>query len=110
MMRAKTFWGEDANEFNPDRWMKEDSSELDKYYMPVRAHYQDGKPSNTVANNFCSSGWDTELALVSTSQRLKCQRWPQALFGIMIFDRWILDRSGVTRHISILFLMTGLSW
>jgi len=39
MMRDKTFWGDDANEFNPDRWMKEDSSELDKYYMPVSARY-----------------------------------------------------------------------
>jgi len=35
MMRDKTLWGEDANEFDPNRWMKEGSSELDRYYMPV---------------------------------------------------------------------------
>jgi len=37
MMRAKTIWGPDANEFNPDRWLDEKASaKLEPYYMPVR--------------------------------------------------------------------------
>jgi hypothetical protein len=38
MMRDKGIWGDDANAFIPDRWLKEDSAELDKFYMPASAH------------------------------------------------------------------------
>lgn len=32
---SKELWGEDAREFNPDRWLKEDAASLEKYYIPV---------------------------------------------------------------------------
>lgn len=31
------FWGPDAKEFKPERWLAEDVARLDKYYMPVGA-------------------------------------------------------------------------
>jgi hypothetical protein len=36
MMRDKSLWGDDADVFNPDRWMKGDTAAIDKFYMPVR--------------------------------------------------------------------------
>lgn len=36
MHHSKEFWGPDAREFNPDRWLKGDSRDLDRYFMPVR--------------------------------------------------------------------------
>src|SRR3954465_222196 len=40
MMRDKSIWGPDANEFNPDRWLDEKASaELEHYYMPFGLGY-----------------------------------------------------------------------
>ncbi|KAK3385172.1 cytochrome P450 [Podospora didyma] len=39
MMRDKNFWGPDAETFNPDRWLKKDSAELDRFYMPFGLGY-----------------------------------------------------------------------
>jgi len=35
MMRDKSLWGEDAETFNPARWLGKDSAAVEKYYMPV---------------------------------------------------------------------------
>jgi len=32
---SKEIWGEDAREFNPDRWLAGDAAKLDKYFIPV---------------------------------------------------------------------------
>ncbi|KXX75061.1 Pisatin demethylase [Madurella mycetomatis] len=39
MMRDKNIWGDDANAFRPERWLNEDSAELDKFYMPFGLGY-----------------------------------------------------------------------
>ncbi|KAK0714043.1 benzoate 4-monooxygenase cytochrome P450 [Lasiosphaeria miniovina] len=39
MMRDKSFWGPDAEAFNPDRWLKDDSVELERFYMPFGLGY-----------------------------------------------------------------------
>ncbi|GAB1318473.1 Pisatin demethylase [Madurella fahalii] len=39
MMRDESIWGADANAFRPDRWLKEDSAGLDKFYMPFGLGY-----------------------------------------------------------------------
>ncbi|KAK3395674.1 cytochrome P450 [Sordaria brevicollis] len=31
---SKEIWGEDASEFNPDRWFREGASSLEKYFIP----------------------------------------------------------------------------
>lgn len=33
--RSKEFFGDDANEFNPERWLRPESRNLEKYYIPV---------------------------------------------------------------------------
>lgn len=33
--REKDIWGQDANEFKPERWLAEDAARLDKYFIPV---------------------------------------------------------------------------
>jgi hypothetical protein len=35
MHHSRELWGPDAREFNPDRWLKDDAGELDRYFMPV---------------------------------------------------------------------------
>lgn len=35
MHHSREFWGPDAREFNPNRWLKGDSRELDRYFKPV---------------------------------------------------------------------------
>ena len=32
--RLKTIWGEDADEFNPDRWSRGNRAEMSKYFIP----------------------------------------------------------------------------
>jgi cytochrome P450 len=32
---SKEIWGADAREFAPDRWLQANSSEMDKFFMPV---------------------------------------------------------------------------
>ncbi|KAH8900596.1 cytochrome P450 [Thozetella sp. PMI_491] len=39
MMRDNTIWGDDAAEFNPERWLKEDTTAIDKFYMPFGLGY-----------------------------------------------------------------------
>ncbi|WXC50872.1 hypothetical protein QX201_010574 [Fusarium graminearum] len=36
---SKEFWGEDAHEFNPDRWMKGDAAVKEKFWIPFGAGY-----------------------------------------------------------------------
>ncbi|KAH8666925.1 cytochrome P450 [Xylariales sp. PMI_506] len=36
---SKELWGEDAREFNPDRWLKAGATALEKYYIPSGAGY-----------------------------------------------------------------------
>lgn len=33
--RDKDIWGQDADEFKPERWLVEDAAGLDKYFIPV---------------------------------------------------------------------------
>lgn len=35
MHHSKELWGPDVREFNPDRWLRNNVRELDKYFMPV---------------------------------------------------------------------------
>ncbi|KAJ4406658.1 hypothetical protein N0V85_004476 [Neurospora sp. IMI 360204] len=35
MHHSRELWGPDAREFNPDRWLKDNAGELDRYFMPV---------------------------------------------------------------------------
>jgi hypothetical protein len=35
MHKCKDFFGPDAHEFNPDRWIGPGAKEIDKYFMPV---------------------------------------------------------------------------
>jgi cytochrome P450 len=37
--RSKEYFGEDADDFNPERWLKPSSNELEKYYIPVRCFF-----------------------------------------------------------------------
>ncbi|KAJ1325264.1 benzoate 4-monooxygenase [Microdochium nivale] len=40
VMHASTeFWGPDAREFNPDRWLGPDAAKLERYYMPFGLGY-----------------------------------------------------------------------
>ena len=32
---SKELWGEDAHQFNPDRWLSPGAAELEKYFVPV---------------------------------------------------------------------------
>ncbi|CEI63369.1 hypothetical protein FVEN_g102 [Fusarium venenatum] len=36
---SKEFWGEDAHEFNPDRWLKGDVATKEKFWIPFGAGY-----------------------------------------------------------------------
>lgn len=35
--RDKDIWGQDADEFKPERWLTDDSARLDKHFIPVRS-------------------------------------------------------------------------
>lgn len=37
---SKELWGEDANQFNPDRWLGSDATHLDKYFIPVSMSFR----------------------------------------------------------------------
>lgn len=39
MHHSKEIWGEDAREFNPDRWFRPDAGRLDKYFIPWGVGY-----------------------------------------------------------------------
>ena len=39
MHHSKEIWGEDASEFNPDRWFAEDAASLEKYFVPFGMGY-----------------------------------------------------------------------
>ncbi|KAK3331258.1 benzoate 4-monooxygenase cytochrome P450 [Apodospora peruviana] len=36
---SKEIWGEDAREFKPDRWLREDAARLDKFFIPFGLGY-----------------------------------------------------------------------
>jgi hypothetical protein len=62
MMRDKSIWGPDSNEFNPDRWLDEKASaELDHYYMPVGVsfllHFHSKTPSPSATRYYYFSGY-----------------------------------------------------
>lgn len=35
MHLSKEIWGQDAEEFNPDRWFSADIAKKERYFMPV---------------------------------------------------------------------------
>ncbi|KAK6063956.1 hypothetical protein SCUP515_12050 [Seiridium cupressi] len=39
MHRSKEIWGQDAHEFNPDRWLAKDTTSKEKYWIPFGAGY-----------------------------------------------------------------------
>ncbi|KAK4207723.1 benzoate 4-monooxygenase cytochrome P450 [Rhypophila decipiens] len=39
MHHSKEIWGEDAREFNPDRWFRPNAASLEKYFIPWGAGY-----------------------------------------------------------------------
>ena len=39
MHHSKEIWGEDAREFNPDRWFREDAASLERYFIPFGTGY-----------------------------------------------------------------------
>jgi len=63
MMRQKAFWGSDAHEFNPDRWLREDSATLEKFYMPVR------RRESTAFHCGHDHGNDMESTIADTSRK-----------------------------------------
>lgn len=42
--RDRKIWGEDANEFKPERWLAEDTAGLEKYFIPVSVPFCSGFP------------------------------------------------------------------
>lgn len=109
MHHSKEFWGEDAHEFNPDRWLQPDIASKEKYWIPVSAR-----------SNVCHLLSFKTLTIVPSLEqvtapvpakilrRLSLQRsqlrWPE----IIRFDLWIRRRSGSGKPISRLFLIRGL--
>ncbi|KAI8943409.1 hypothetical protein NX059_001421 [Plenodomus lindquistii] len=45
---SKELWGEDAHEFNPDRWLTGDPARMEKYWIPFGAGYG-GCPGQNIA-------------------------------------------------------------
>ncbi|KAH8647792.1 cytochrome P450 [Xylariales sp. PMI_506] len=39
MHHARELWGDDVDEFRPERWLGDDAAELDKFWMPFGAGY-----------------------------------------------------------------------
>lgn len=94
---SKEIWGEDAREFNPDRWFREDAAALEKYFIPVSRSSQTRHAVDSTLTT-PSGDWATLRAPDRTSPRLSCPRFARRLFATMTSVKWIPSRSGRGRH------------
>lgn len=81
--RDKDIWGQDADEFKPERWLVEDAARLDKYFIPVSPLRALDSPGAVVEEYFqsmfteiddSSLALGTCLVLASILLAWKCQK------------------------------------
>lgn len=75
--RSRSLWGNDVNEFKPERWLGEDATQLDRYFMPFGAgfmscpgqHLTRIEALKITATILC----DYDLQLVSPEKEWECK-------------------------------------
>jgi len=109
MHYSKEFWGPDAHEFRPDRWLEDSIGAAEKYWMPVGLGLPPQHDQLLTIFEPQSLGRDTTLAPARMSPRLSFQRLPLPLFATTISARSTRTRSGSGRHISRWYRTRGLA-
>ncbi|KFH47378.1 Pisatin demethylase-like protein [Hapsidospora chrysogenum ATCC 11550] len=85
--RDKEIWGPDAHEFNPDRWLKDNSSHLDNFFMPWGWGYN-SCPGQHLAKIELSKVTATLVRDYNVRQADPNQEWQWKAYFTMVPHSW----------------------
>ncbi|KAF4974568.1 hypothetical protein FZEAL_8540 [Fusarium zealandicum] len=84
---SKEIWGQDAHEFNPDRWLGADAAALDKYWVPFGAGYG-SCPGQNVAKIELNKIAATLIRDYDIQQVDKKQEWKWKAYFTVVPHSW----------------------
>ncbi|CAO2654611.1 Nn.00g113440.m01.CDS01 [Neocucurbitaria sp. VM-36] len=84
---SKELWGEDAHEFNPDRWFEGDATEKEKYWIPFGAGYG-SCPGQNIAKVELAKITATLVRDYNITQVDKQQEWKWKAYFTVVPHSW----------------------
>ncbi|KAH8653524.1 cytochrome P450 [Xylariales sp. PMI_506] len=84
---SKEIWGDDADEWNPDRWLVDDAAELERFWIPFGAGWN-GCPGQHIARMVVSKTCATIIRDYNVKLVNESKEWHWMAYFTMVPCRW----------------------